>query len=413
MHKSQDLTGRRWLILAISCLVNLCAGSLYAWSVFSAPMAEYLQQFTASDIPDLAVVFTVANAVGPFTMISGGRINDKLGPRWVLVVGGILLGGGMIGCGMARSFTALLLSYGLGVGLGVGMIYGTIVSNTIKFFPDHRGMAGGITTAVYGSSSILIPPVANKIIEHFSVSHAFILLGTAMLAAVCISSFFIIPCPKGFAPVGWKPPETSGRASARDYDFREMLASPVFYIMIVVLLFGAFAGLMITSQASPMAQNLIGMDPQNAALAVSILALFNTAGRIASGTLSDKIGTPNTLAITFTLSAAALLLMTQCQTGSSALFLLCISLVGFGFGSIMGVYPGFPAMQFGSAHNSVNYGIMFIGFALAGAIGPTMMGQIRGITGQYQPAFLISAGLNLLGLGAILCFKKLLSPVKK
>ena len=94
-----DIMKKRWLILVASCFVTLCVGSLYAWSVFASPMAQYLTELTGKEIASLAIVFTVANSVGPITMISGGFINDRIGPRWVLVCAGILFGAGMIGSG--------------------------------------------------------------------------------------------------------------------------------------------------------------------------------------------------------------------------------------------------------------------------------------------------------------------------
>ncbi|MBQ6491767.1 MAG: hypothetical protein IJI88_05790 [Atopobiaceae bacterium] len=99
----RDLTSRRWLILAASCLVNLCIGSLYAWSVFARPMAERLSSLNGTEVMGLAIVFTVANAVGPITMISGGAIVDRIGPGWVIRVGGLLFGAGMIASGFATS----------------------------------------------------------------------------------------------------------------------------------------------------------------------------------------------------------------------------------------------------------------------------------------------------------------------
>lgn len=400
-----ELNKKRWYILAASCFVNLCIGSLYAWSVFATPLATHLSQLSGTQVTNIAIAFTLANAVGPITMISGGFINDKIGPKWVLLVGGILFGGGMIGTGLATSLVGVLIFYGLGVGLGVGMVYGTIVSNTIKFFPDRKGFVGGLTTAFYGGSSILIPPLANELMQKFHITVAFRILGVAMLLIICLSAFVIMPCPKGFCPNGWKLSNQSGSGTVRDKNYKQMLCDPIFYIMVVTLMCGAFSGLMIISQASPLAQRMLGMSSSAAALVVSVLALFNTFGRIIAGLVSDKIGVPNTLTVTFIGSIAALLLLWQCGSSSSTLFYIGVSVVGFCFGAIMGVYPSFTAMQFGTKNNSVNYGIMFIGFASAGTLGPVAIGKIYDLAGRYQPAFLISAVLATVGLLLIQVYK--------
>lgn len=162
------LDQRRWLVLIASCLINLCIGSLYAWSVFASPMAEKLNTLSGSNnftSASLAIVFTVANSVGPITMISGGYINDKLGPKWVVFFGGLLFGGGMLASGFATGIPMLIITYGLGCGLGMGLAYGCTINNSVKFFPDKRGLIGGIATATYGLSSVLIPPVANALMN--------------------------------------------------------------------------------------------------------------------------------------------------------------------------------------------------------------------------------------------------------
>ncbi len=403
-----SLTKKRWIILAASCLINLCIGSLYAWSVFATPMAAYLSSVTGSEVAGLAIIFTIANAVGPITMISGGFINDKIGPKWVIFIGGILFGLGMIASGFAKSVGTLLLTYGLGVGLGVGMVYGCTVSNSVKFFPDKRGLVGGIATASYGISSVIIPIAANALIDNFDVTMAFRILGAAMLVIICVSAFFIQTCPKDFKPEGWNPPAPKAGAKVPvDKDWKAMLKDPIFYVMILMLCCGAFSGLMVTSQASPVAQNMIGMTAAEAAVAVSVLAMFNTLGRILAGFISDKIGSVNTILGVFLVSVLGLGLLFISGEGSVATFYIGVCIVGLCFGSIMGIYPGFTASQFGGRNNSVNYGIMFIGFAAAGYFGPTIMSKIYASAGAYQTAFLAAMALAIAGAVLTFAFRKL------
>lgn len=395
--RSQGWDRRRWLVLAASCLVNLCIGSLYAWSVFASPMAVHLTAVNGFDVGSLALVFSVANAVGPITMISGGAVNDRLGPRWVVLVGGVLFGGGMIGSGFSTNVAMLVGFYGLGCGLGMGLVYGAVVSNAVKFFPDKRGLVGGIVTAFYGISSVLVPIVANGLISAFDVATAFKVLGAAMLAVIVLSSLVIARCPEGYAPAGWKPAKVQRSGGVRGKDWRGMLADPTFYVMMAMLCCGAFSGLMVTSQASALAQTLAGLNAATAALAVSLLALANTAGRIVAGFASDRWGAAVTLRRVFLLLVAGMGAL--CLSGASALYLFLGGLLvtGFCFGSVMGIYPGFTAQQFGARHNSVNYGIMFIGFALAGIVGPLLMNGLYGLFGSYVPAFLVAATLAATG----------------
>lgn len=388
------LKKKRWLILIASCFVTLCVGSLYAWSAFASPMGVYLSELSGHEITSLAIVFTVANAVGPVTMISGGMINDRLGPRWILLVGGFLFGGGMIASGFAKSVGMLIVTYGMGVGLGVGMIYGVTVSNTVKFFPDKGGFAGGVITACYGASSIIVPPVANALAETYHVTVAFKVIGIIMMLIICTSAFIIKACPPDFQVEGAVKKTAS---SGRDYNYREMLKEPDAYLMLLTLMCGAFAGMMVISQASQIAQKMMGMTHAAAAVVVSAIALFNTLGRLVSGAVSDRLGATGTLRITFAASLLASVVMFFCAENSTGAFYICLAVIGFAFGGIMGIYPGFTAQRFGRRNNSVNYGVMFIGFALAGLIGPMVMNGVFHAAGRYQPAFLVSAALAIAG----------------
>lgn len=401
-----NLKKKRWSVLISSCLINLCIGSLYAWSVFASPLAEKLNELTGNTgnalltAANLAIIFTVANSVGPITMISGGVINDKLGPKWVVIVGGLLFGFGMLASGFAVNIPFLVVTYGLGCGLGMGLVYGCTISNSVKFFPDMRGLIGGITTATYGLSSVLIPPVANKLILNVGISSTFKILGTVFVVVICVCALFVEKCPVDYIPEGWTP-KTSvqiAKTSTQDKNWKEMITNPAFYIMILMLMCGAFSGLMVTSQASPMAQNMTGMTVGMAATAVSVLALFNAAGRVVAGFLSDRLGRIHVLMIAFVLELAGLGCLLTTGQGDVVKYMVGVSIMGICFGSLMGVYPGFTADQFGTKNNSVNYGIMFIGFAVAGFFGPTLVGKIVSTYGSYEKGFLVAGALAILGI---------------
>ncbi len=407
-----NLTKRRWIILASSCLINLCIGSLYAWSVFAIPMGKYLSELSNGETISIAIVFTVANSVGPITMISGSIIQSHIKVKNTIFIGGILFGLGMFFSGFAKSITTLLISYGLGVGLGVGMVYGCTISNSIKFFPDKKGLIGGIVTASYGLSSVIIPIIAQKLIEYYHVTTAFKILGMSMLIIICICSFFVDTCPSGFQPDGWVPPKTMNNTQ-NNLKWNEMLKTPIFYIMLITLCCGAFSGLMITSQASQIAQLMIGMSAFEASVVVSVLALFNTSGRIIAGYIYDKIGAVYTLISIFVLSIMAMFLLYISNSNRTIPFIIGILIAGLCFGSIMGVFPGFTASQFGPRYHNVNYGIMFIGFATAGYLGPTIITKLYQTTQTYQIAFIIATILSLIGILFVFVYNKMINTNNK
>ena len=217
-----------------------------------------------------------------------------------------------------------------------------------------------------------------------------------MMVIICASAFVIKACPPDFQ-VGTVAAKGANAPAVKDSDFRVMLKSADFYMMMLIMLCGAFSGMMVISQASQIAQRMMALTPAKAAVIVSVIALFNTLGRLASGSISDKVGATGTMRITFGVSLVASVLLAICGDSSLILFCICLAAIGFAFGSIMGIYPGFTAQRFGRKYNSVNYGIMFVGFALAGFFGPIVITNIFKTAGRYQPAFLIAAVLAVVG----------------
>ncbi len=398
---------RRNLVLFALCLVNLCLGSIYTFSVFSQAMIQYLSETMGLTISPgaMAMVYTTANCIGPVTMITGGRINDTLGPKLVILIGGILFGGGMFLSGFARGVAFMMVSFGIIGGLGLGMAYGSTISTSVKLFPEKSGLVGGITTACYGLSSVILPPIVSMLVARTNAPSAFRIVGLVFMVIIVLCALSLGSL--NFASTNAGP----ARGSDADIPWNRMLRMPVFYVMLLLLICGAFSGMMIISQASSISINTMELDASKAALIVSILALFNTAGRIAAGFLSDKIGRVWTLRLASALSVVAELCLLLSGPGKGFFFYLGIALAGVSFGSFMGVYPGFTADQFGFRYNSVNYGIMCIGFALAGLFGPMIAGNSFSSTGSYRNAFLYAgifsaAGLALTFLYAVMAKKE-------
>lgn len=409
-----DLKTKRWIVLIVSCVVNLIIGTGYAWSIFAKPWAD----FTGVQIAQLGLVFGICNAVGPITMITGGKILDALGPKWVVFVGGVLFGGGIALAGWltpqgGNSLFWLFFGYSIVFGLAMGLIYSCTIGNTVKWFPDKRGLVGGLTTAAYGLGSVILSKALAGSVTADNISQVFVTLGLIYAIVVCIGAFFIAPAPAGYVPEGWSPPAPNPNVKApTNKKWNQMIADPVFYVMFFTILSGAFFGLMMISNASPIARGAFGFTPAAAGTVVMSLALCNTAGRVVCGWISDILGRINTLTIALVLAIIALLLINAGVTGGTvALFVLGVCLVGFCFGAFMGVFPGFTADQFGPANNGINYGIIFIGFALAGWFGPKVVAIFTAgqsgdaLIAAYSVAFKIATGIAVFGLVMTFLFR--------
>jgi len=386
-----DLGRKRWLLLISSCFINLCIGAGYAWSVFAGPLAGELK------VESVTIVYTISNAIVPFIMIAGGAANDRLGPRWLVRIGGILFGVGTFCTGLlGRSLWSVILFYSILASIGSSMCYSCTVSNTVKFFPDRRGLVGGITTATVGLSSVIIPLVASALIEGSNVFTAFEVLGIVYFVLVMGFSFLQMKLPDGWMPEGYFASDTAD-GPVPDKNWRQMLRDPIFYPMFLLLLCGAFFGTMIISQAALIAQNMIGMTPAAAAASVSVLALFNVAGRLCAGAVSDRIGRINTLIAALVLALAGILLLIAAGQGQITLFYVGVVLIGISFGAFMSVFPGLNVDRFGVKNSSLNYSILFVGYTVAGVIAPLITSGLYVSSGSYDAAFLIGAALVLLG----------------
>lgn len=403
-----NLTQQRWRLLAVSCLINLFAGSIYAWSVFGSALAARLTDLTGAAVTgaDLALAFGIANGLGPVPMIFGGAVNDRFGPRFVIMGGGLLMGLGLFLTGAVETPAGVVLSYGLFFGLGLGLVYGCTINNTMKFFPDRRGLVGGLTTAAYGISSVLVPPVASLLIAKTGVSSALQIFGVLFGVVIVTGGFLSMRCPPGFVPDGWTPP--AGRAAGGvERNWRAMLASSEFPPMIVLLMCGAIAAMMVIAHVFTIARDQMAWSAAEASAAVSIIALANTFGRIFAGSLSDRLGRLPALSLGLFLSLTGLAALAFAGPEAGALFYAGLVAVGLSFGSFMGVFPGYTAEVFGSRHNSVNFGIMFAGFSAAGIAGPLLMGSLRAAGFDYPVCYLAGGLISAAGFLSILRLRSL------
>lgn len=403
-----NLTQQRWRLLAVSCLINLFAGSIYAWSVFGSALAARLTDLTGAAVTgaDLALAFGIANGLGPVPMIFGGAVNDRFGPRFVIMAGGLLMGLGLFLTGSVETPAGVVLSYGLFFGLGLGLVYGCTINNTMKFFPDRRGLVGGLTTAAYGISSVLVPPVASLLIAKTGVSSALQIFGVLFGVVIVTGGLLSMRCPPGFVPDGWTPP--AGRAAGGvERNWRAMLASSEFPPMIVLLMCGAIAAMMVIAHVFTIARDQMAWSAAEASAAVSIIALANTFGRIFAGSLSDRLGRLPALSLGLFLSLTGLAALASAGPEAGALFYAGLVAVGLSFGSFMGVFPGYTAEVFGSRHNSVNFGIMFAGFSAAGIAGPLLMGSLRAAGFDYPVCYLAGGLISAAGFLSILRLRSL------
>ncbi|QGT98679.1 hypothetical protein SYNTR_0086 [Candidatus Syntrophocurvum alkaliphilum] len=379
----EEKATNRWIVVFGAVLIQLCLGAVYSWSLFNAPLIE-LHGWEASGV---VLTFSITIATMSVFTIIAGRVQDKIGPRWVATAGGVLLGLGVILASQATSLWQLYLCYGLIGGAGVGTAYVCPLATCVKWFPDKRGLISGIAVAGFGAGALIFTPLINVFLASSGVSQTFVYLGIIYLIAVSIGAQFLKVPPDGYVPEGWTPPETTSGTNQTDFSTGQMLSTPQFYLMWVMYLFGCLAGLMVIGLAADIGVNLVGLTAATASTAVMIIAIFNATGRIIWGTLSDVLGRITSLIIMYILATAAMFLMSYI-TMTFATFLILCSLIGFCFGGFLALFPSLTADYYGTQNLGTNYGIMFLAYGSAAIVGP-----IIGTAVPFQHAFLIASVL--------------------
>lgn len=391
----------RWQVMIASTAVLLCTGAIYAFSVFAGPLSTS----KGWSMSEIMLAFTINSAISPIPMILGGFLTDKGWSKVSITVGGLLFGFGFFLTGLATSPTMLYLAYGIIGGMGQGLAYSGGLSNTIKLFPDKKGLASGIITAGMGGAAIIAAPIGNALVERQDAPYAFRVLGIAYMIVVGAASFFIKTAPTDYRPIGWTPPSQVRQGTANK-KWSEMLRSPYFYLIFFMLLTGAFSGLMIASNAAVIGQEMFDLTAATAAFYVSLYSFSNCAGRVVWGTVSDKIGRNHTLNIIFGMIILAFILLVMIS--SSIGFAFGIVLLGLCFGGVMGVFAPLVMENFGPVNQGVNYGIVFCGYSAAALFGPKVATNMATANnGDFTKAFYVAILIAFIGLALNVLYMQL------
>lgn len=392
----------RWYVLIASILINCCLGTYYAWSIFAAGYME-LFHWPADK---LTIVFILSALFGPVSMTIGGKMMDKYGVRIVILLASILYSAGNFFCGVIESLPVLYVVYPITVTLGMSTVYNCTVNNSIKFFPEHRGLISGIVTTSIGGATIFIAPLVQMLIHAFHVQTAFRIIGIASMVIMVSASLFIRQAPEQDMLNG-ADKDTEKEACAADKDWKEMLKTPLFYALVLMFLSGATAGMMLASQLAIMAQGIVKVTVAAAAAAVSVFSFMNAIGRVGWGILSDRIGWRNVLIIMFLVILAGEILLITSDSGTWIRFLTGISLVGICYGGFIGSYPAITAENFGAKNQGTNYGIMFVGFSIGGLVGPQLTVSLGHLgSNSYVGGFVAALIIAAIGLTISLLVKR-------
>ncbi len=375
----------RWAIAVAAFFMQIALGAVYGWSVFLTPV---MNLFKVSK-PEASLTFTITIVALGITAGFGGYIQSRLGPRTTATIGGVLYGLGVILASFAPSLFMLYLTYGIMGGIGLGLAYIVPLAMLIKWFPDKRGFITGLAVAGFGLGAFVTSPLASAIIDGQGVRQTFLYLGIAYLIVVVAAAQFFRKAPDNYAPAGWTPnPQQSTNRAAHDFTLGEALRSPKWYVLWLILALNVTAGAALISVASPLAKDFTHVDTTTAAFMVSTISVFNGAGRLFWGWLSDRIGRSNTFLSIFIVQIFAFVLLSQMTT--FALLLIPAAVIGLCYGGGFGTMPAFAADFFGPKNSGTIYGVMLTAWSAGAVVGPILISSV-----DYKTALLIIAGIML------------------
>ena len=394
-----DPTKGRWWLVAAALLLQFSIGAVYAWSVFSKALT-LAGPFRLSKV-EASLPFVVTIGMIFIGAYIGGRLQDRAGPRPVALVGGVIYAAGVILASFSTSreqLWLLILGYGVISGFGLGFAYIVPIAMLQKWFPDKRGLITGLAVGGFGFGAVLTSPIAQRLIDANKdvPTRAFLPLGIGYLVLSLIGASFFRNPPPGYHVPGYSP-ATTGRVvdSGKDYTEKEALRTPQWYLLMSILALNVTAGIALISQAAASATDIAGYTAVGAAGVVGVLAIFNGAGRIVWGSLSDHIGRMPAFAAMLGLQGVCLLLIPH--AGNPALFFILAAIVYLCYGGGFGTMPATAGDFFGVRHAGAIYGLMLVGWSLGGIIGPLIISALIGSAKNYTLAYTVIAVIALLG----------------
>lgn len=413
----------RWIVVVGGVLIQLALGAIYAWSAFTTPLQGALgssSEFAFSKTETQAIFSAGLLTFAIFTII-GGRFRNKYGSMKIALSGGVLLGFGYILASfVGASFVGKLACIGIVAGAGIGLAYVVPIAVGVSWFPDKKGLVSGLAVAGFGFGAFIWILLANPpsilgfngLITRqpgayaytvLNVDNAFRLYGVVFLILVGIGSLVMKNPPSGWKPAGWNPPVIDSKQKRIGYDCgpREMCTKKEFYLLWMMFIIGALAGLMVIGNVQNFAKSpadgfaAYGFSSQAAADyavigAAVCLPIFNGAGRIVWGQVSDRIGRKKALLSMFLFQGITMVVFFYTTT-NPYIFYMVAALIGFNFGGNFALFPAACADSFGARNLGLNYGFVFTAYGIGGTVGPILAGAVQDAGMSFLYAFIPAA----------------------
>ena len=385
----------RWgqLIFGIICMVMI-ANLQYGWTLFVGPIDQKYHWGRAA----IQVAFTIFVLTETWLVPIEGYLIDKFGPRIMISGSGLLVAIAWVINSVADSLVLLYIGAAIG-GIGAGVIYGGSVGNALKWFPDRRGLAAGLTAAGFGAGSALtVIPIANMI-KSSGYESAFLWFGLGQGLVVIIVALLLRAPEPGEVPA---PAMPTVQQTRRDYTPAEALKTPVFWVMYFMFVAVGAGGLMAIAQLAPIAKDfkvdgipvsLVGITLPALTFALTIDRVLNGICRPFFGWVSDHIGRENTMFIAFLAEGIGIYALLM-FAGHPVLFVILSGVVFFAWGEIYSLFPATSTDIYGRKYATTNYGMLYTAKGTAALLVP-LANVLTSATGSWHAVFYVAAILNI------------------
>lgn len=396
----------RWIQLLLGFIVMMTISSpQYVWTLF----VPSFQKTTGSILSEVQWTITLLIVLQTWLSPLQGYLVEKLGPKLLIGLGAVMSGLGWIASSYIGTLWGLYATYGLLCGIGTGIVYIGIVGLMVKWFPDRRGLATGVVAAGYGFGAILTTFPIDAMVKASGYQHTLVVFGT-IFAIVGLIGALMLKSPHEDQVIGQATLETG-------YAPVEMLKSPVFWLMFVMMSMMSTGGLMVITQFTSFAK-AFGIDAKTTVvifgLTLAAIPAALTFDRVTNGLtrpffgwVSDHIGRENTMGLAFILEGIAIFLMLRYR--SDPLMLVVLSgLVFFGWGEIFSLFPATLTDTFGTKYAITNYGFLYMAQGVGSILGAPIAAMIYEASGSWMPVFGLVIGMDILtGLLALFALKPL------
>jgi OFA family oxalate/formate antiporter-like MFS transporter len=396
--KQIDAQSNRWVQLLLGLVAMMAISSpQYVWTLFTGP----LNQKFGTTLAEIQVTFSLLIVLQTFFSPFQAYLVDRFGPKLLISVGAIMSGGSWVLASYADNLTSLYITYGIIGGFGTGIIYVGIIGLVVRWFPDRRGLATGLAAAGYGFGAFFTSFPIDSMIKSSGYERTLLVWGIIQAVIGVVAALGLRVPPEGYRPAGFNPDTVQlEMQSRRSYSPKEMLQSPIFYLLFVMMAMMSTSGLMVVSNVGPFANEY--KVAQVLVFGMAALPLSLTLSRVTNGLtrpffgwVSDRIGREPTMAIAFALEAVAILVLFA-FIDNPAMFVVLTGLVFFGWGEIFSLFPSTLTDTFGPKFAATNYGFLYIAQGVGSIFGGPAAAFLKQQTGSWTTVFILVACLDAL-----------------